>query len=78
MRYDRRGAFWGRVGMTSTKPFTMIAAIVFAIVALLHLYRLFTHFQVILGSHTIPMWWSYVGLVLPGLLAILLYRESRT
>jgi hypothetical protein len=77
MRYGRRGAFWGRVGKTSTTPFTMIAAIIFAIVALLHLYRIFTQFQVVLGSHTIALWWSYVGLVVPGLLAIMLYRESR-
>jgi hypothetical protein len=64
--------------MTRNRPFTMIAAFIFAIVALLHLYRLFTHFQVILGSHTIPMWVSYVGLVVPGLLALMLFRESRS
>jgi hypothetical protein len=63
--------------MTRTRPFTTIAAIIFAIVALLHLYRLFTHFQVILGNHTIALWWSYVGVVVPGLLAVMLYRESR-
>ena len=63
--------------MTRTRPFTMIGAIIFAIVALLHLYRLFTHFQVVLGSHSIPMWASYVGVVVPGLLAILMYRESK-
>jgi protein-S-isoprenylcysteine O-methyltransferase Ste14 len=67
----------GESEMTRTKPFTMIAAIIFAIVALVHLYRLFTHFQVVFGSHSIPMWLSYVGVVVPGLLAILLYRESR-
>jgi uncharacterized membrane protein YdbT with pleckstrin-like domain len=64
--------------MTRTRPFTMIVAIIFAIMALLHLYRLFTHFQVVLGSHTIPMWASYVGIVIPGLLALMLYRESRS
>ena len=37
-----------------TRPFTMIAAIIFAIMALLHIYRLLTHFQVVLGSHVIP------------------------
>jgi hypothetical protein len=61
-----------------TKPFTLIAALIFAIVALLHIYRLFTYFQVILGSHVIPMWVSYVGVIIPGLLAVMLYRESRT
>jgi protein-S-isoprenylcysteine O-methyltransferase Ste14 len=64
--------------MQSTKPFTLIAALIFALVALLHVYRLFTQFQVVLGSHEIPMWVSYVGVLLPGLLAIMLYRESRS
>ena len=61
-----------------SKPFTLIAALIFALMALLHLYRLFTNFQVILGSHTVPMWVSYVGLIIPGLLAVMLYRESKT
>jgi hypothetical protein len=76
MRYACVGHL-GRVPMTRTRPFTTIAAIIFAIVALLHLYRLFTHFQVILGSHSIALWWSYVGVALPGLLALMLWRESR-
>ena len=60
-----------------SRPFTLIAALIFALMALLHVYRLFTHFQVILGSHTIPMWVSYLGVIVPGVLAIMLYRESR-
>ena len=62
--------------MTRSRPFTIVAALIFAIMALLHLYRLFTHFQVILGSHTIPMWVSYVAIVVTGGLAMGLYRES--
>ena len=60
-----------------TRPFTIIAALIFAIMALLHVYRLFTHFQVVLGSHEIPMWMSYVAIVVAGGLAIGLFRESR-
>ena len=60
-----------------TRPFTLIAALTFAFMALIHVYRLTMHFQVILGSHTIPMWASYVGILVPGLLAIMLFRESR-
>ena len=63
--------------MTRSKPFTILAAIIFAIIALAHLYRLFTHFQIILGSHTIPMWMSYFGVLIPGILAVMLFRESR-
>src|SRR2546423_728776 len=48
--------------MTRTRPFTLIAAVLFALAALLHLYRLFTHFQIVGGSHEIPQWASYVGI----------------
>ncbi len=61
-----------------TKPFTMIAALVFFAVALVHVYRIFTHFQVVMGSHVIPMWISYFGIVIPALIAIMLLRESKT
>jgi hypothetical protein len=60
-----------------SRPFTMIAALIFFCMALAHVYRIFTHFQIILGSHTIPLWWSYFGVVIPALIAILLLRESR-
>ena len=60
-----------------SKPFTMIAALIFFAVALLHVYRIFTHFQVVLGSHEIPLWVSYFGVVIPALIAVLLLRESR-
>jgi hypothetical protein len=55
----------------------MIAALVFFCIALAHLYRIFTHFQIIIGSHTIPQWFSYFGLVIPALIAILLLRENK-
>jgi hypothetical protein len=60
-----------------TRPFTLIAALIFALIALIHVYRLFTDFQVVLGSHVIPMWVSYAAIVVAGGLAIGLYRESR-
>jgi hypothetical protein len=60
-----------------SRPFTMIAALIFFAMALVHVYRLFTQFQLIIGSHMIPLWWSYFGVVIPALLAILLLRENR-
>lgn len=60
------------------KPFTTLAAILFALVALAHGYRLATHCAVVVGSHTLPMWVSAVGLVVAGGLAIMLWREART
>lgn len=59
------------------RPFTWIASAIFALMALLHLYRLITHFQIILGSHTIPQWCSIVGLVIAAGLSWMLCREAR-
>ena len=64
--------------MSRSRPFTLIAALIFAIIALLHIYRLFTHFQVVLGNHEIPMTLSYVAIVVAAILAWGLYKESRS
>ena len=63
--------------MNHSRPFTLIAAIIFGIMALAHLYRLVTHFQIVLGSHPIPEWISIIAMLVTGLLAVMLYRESR-
>ncbi len=66
------------------KPFTKIAAIVLALVALLHLARVVLNMQVsvlsastYVGNFEIPMWVSVVGFVVPFLLSIGLWRESK-
>jgi uncharacterized membrane protein (DUF485 family) len=63
--------------MTQSRPFTMIAAIIFLALAVIHAYRLVTHFQIVLGSHVIPMSVSWLGIVIPGLLGVMLFREAR-
>ena len=63
---------------TMTRPFTLIAAILFALAVLVHVYRLFKQAPIIVGSHTIPMWASYVGIVVLAVLAWGLYRESKS
>ena len=63
--------------MTGNKPFTTIAALIFLLIALVHAYRLATHFQVVMGSHTIPQWASWIGLIIPAILAWGLWQESR-
>ena len=59
------------------RPFTTIAAILFLLAALVHAYRLLTHFQLIAGSHTLPMWVSIVGIVIALILSWGLFKESR-
>lgn len=63
--------------MTNHKPFTLIAAVLFALMAALHVYRLATHFQVIVGSHTIPQSASWIAVALLALMSFMLFREAR-
>jgi len=60
-----------------TKPFTLIAAALFAIAMLLHIYRLFTHYQLMAGSHSIPQSASYIAIVVAAIMAWGLYQESK-
>jgi hypothetical protein len=63
--------------MTRSKPFTWIASAFFALAAIVHVIRLFLHFQIVVGSHVIPMWCSYVGIVVGALMSWMLCREAR-
>ena len=63
--------------MTGNRPFTLVAAIIFALMAVLHVYRLFTHFQVIIGTHTIPQYVSWIAILVTGGLSWMLFREAR-
>ena len=63
--------------MTQTRPFTLIAAIIFLAMAVVHLYRLATHFRIVAGSHEIPMSVSWIAIVVTALLSVMLFRESR-
>jgi hypothetical protein len=63
--------------MTGRRPFTLIAASIFGLMALLHAYRLLTDFQLIVGSHTIPYGVSWLGIIVTGGLSWMLFREAR-
>jgi hypothetical protein len=59
------------------KPFTTLAILIFALIALAHLYRLIRGCEVIVGGTVIPIWVSGVGLIVSAGLALMLWRESR-
>ena len=59
------------------KPFTTLAAILLALVALAHLYRLIRPFEIVVQGHVLPQWVSIGGVIVAGGLAIMLWRESR-
>jgi hypothetical protein len=59
------------------KTGSLLAIIVFTIVAVAHLLRLVDGTQIVVGSTTIPMWVSVPGALLPGLIVVLLWMEAR-
>lgn len=59
------------------KPFTAIAVGVFSLVALLQLVRLLMGWEVTVHGLFIPVWASGIAFVIAGVLAVMLWRESR-
>ncbi len=56
------------------KNYILISATVFALVALLHLVRLFTHWSFQIGAMTVPLWGSWLGLLIGATLSIWAFR----
>jgi hypothetical protein len=59
------------------KPFTTIAAILFALIALLQLLRFLLRWEVTLNGAVVPVWLSGVAFVVAGGLAVMVWRENR-
>jgi len=62
----------------SSKMLGLVAGIIFLVIAVGHLLRLILKFQIVLGSHPLPLWLSWVGLLVAGFLAYAGLRLSRT
>ena len=59
------------------KPFTLIAAFIFGVVALIQLLRVIYGWAVTIVGADVPVWGSVVALVIAGVLAAGLWWESR-
>jgi len=59
------------------KTGTLLAIVVFTVVALAHLYRLLTGAEVTINGDLIPQWISVPGVLVPGLIAWVLWKESK-
>ena len=59
------------------KPAALVAALFLDAVAALHLVRLLLQVQIMVGGYEIPMWFSILGVLGPGLLAAWLWIEQR-
>ena len=58
------------------KTFSLVAGVIFAVVALFHLAPIFMEWTVMVGDWSIPMWASWIALVVAGGLALLGLRLS--
>lgn len=59
------------------KPATKIAVALLALVALAHVLRLVFGVDATIGQWVVPMWVSFIGVLLPGGLAYYVYREHQ-
>jgi len=59
------------------KPFTHIAIFIFTLMALLHVIRLFFGLKLAVNGVVVPLWASVLGVLIAGVLAVMLWRESR-
>ncbi len=54
-----------------------VAGIIFLLIAVLHLVRLFYKIEVVAGGFVLPLWFSVAGLLLATLLSYWMFRASR-
>lgn len=54
-----------------------VSATLFSVVALAHLTRLFNGWSVEIDTMTVPMLASWLGLIIPGSLAVWGFRQAR-
>ena len=59
------------------RPFTLLAAFIFAVIAFVHLLRLVYGWAVTIVGADVPTWTSVLGLLIAGGLAAGLWWESR-
>jgi len=51
------------------RAYLVVTAVIFSLIALLHLVRIIFGWSAMLGSWSVPMWLSWVALIVTGALA---------
>ena len=59
------------------RAYLQVSGVLFGLIALGHLLRLWRHWPVDLAGHTVPLWASWLGLVMTGALSIWAVRLMR-
>ena len=60
------------------KPFTIVAIVLFSLIAIVQLARLILGWEVSVNGVAIPMWVSCIAFVIAGGVAVMVWREART
>ena len=59
------------------KTFTMIAVVIFTLVAVLQLVRVLEGWDIAIGSFHAPIWVSILAAAVAALMAVMVWRENR-
>ena len=54
----------------NARPYCLVSGLLFLLVAIAHLYRVLGSYPVLVGEVSIPMWVSYVGIVVTPCLGV--------
>jgi uncharacterized membrane protein len=60
------------------RTYSLVTAVLFLLIALLHSLRLFRAWQVTIEGAVVPLWVSWIGLVIAAYLAYQGFRLART
>ena len=63
--------------MMEQKTFSVIAGVIFALVALVHLVRIYFGWSIVIGGWSVPMWPSWIAFVVAGALSYFGLRTVR-
>jgi hypothetical protein len=61
----------------SRRAYLLVAAFIFSLVCLLHLARIVFGWSVAIGDWSVPMWLSWVGMIVTGALAYFGFSLAR-
>lgn len=59
------------------KPFTIIAVVLFSLIALMQLLRFILSWEITVNGVIVPVWVSGIAFVIAAGLAVMLWRERR-
>ncbi len=59
------------------KPFTIIAVVLFSLIALMQLLRFILRWEITVNGVIVPVWVSGIAFVIAAGLAVMLWRETR-